>query len=143
MADSAVTITRTSRDVDRIMRKSVEIELEYLSDDADGSVPDQELAGFDDYVLIEVKPIPDGTAPVTGAFAVVLVDSDGSEIFDSGSIAVDGTAAIGGHTGNPGGNYPRLDNTPTVKILDPTDHTTAANLGNEKVLTVKLRCEKK
>lgn len=143
MANSAVTITRTSKDVDHVMRKSVEIELEYLSDDADGSVPDQELAGLDDYVLIEVKPIPDGSAPVTAAFAIVIFDADNSEIFDSGSVAVDATAAIGGHTGNPGSNYPRLDNTPTLKIVEPADHTAAQNLGTEKVLTVKLRCEKK
>lgn len=145
MAGSTCTVSTSWQDVDHIMRKSVEVTLEYLSDDSDGSVPDQELAGLHDYVLIEVKIIPDDTDYPANNYEIILVDTNDLEIFASGDITggVATVSMVGGSEGHPAGYYPRLDNTPTIKFVTHADHSVAADLDDEKVVTIVLRCEKK
>ena len=143
MAGSTITPTRVSRDIGGVRKKEVVISIACLSDDTNGTVPNLTLTGLKDYVLTELKPIPHGTAPATSAFAVIILDENSSEIFDSGSIAVDSSDVIGAHTGSPSGGYPRMDATATLKIVDPANHANAMDIGNEKQVTLIARFEMK
>ena len=141
MAGSSVTPTRTDRDVNGVRKAEVLVSLACLSDDTNGLVPTQSLTGLGDYVLTEAQAIPDGTAPFTAAFEIVIQDSNSADIFRSGSIAVDSSKPIGGHTYL--GFYPRMGDTATFKLVDPSDHSSNINVGNEKEATIILRFEKK
>jgi hypothetical protein len=143
MAGSSVTVSRTTRDIAGTRKKEANIALVCVSDNANGTVPNQTLLGLGDYVLTEVKPTPHGVTPPTAAFSLIIVDADGSEIFDSGNIAVGATDIIGGQAGHPAGHYPRMEDSVTVKLVTTADHSVAANLGNTKTVTFDLRLELK
>lgn len=141
MAGSSVTITRTSRDISNIRKAEVNIALALLSDDTNGLVPSQEMAGLQDYYLHSVQPVPDATAPATSAFEICIQDEAGADIFLSGSVAVDSVAPITGSVSL--GWYPMVWGTWTFKLVDPSDHTSTIDIGNEKEMVVNLRFGKK
>ena len=142
MAGALVTPTVEVKDIGIAKKAEKVISLACLSDDATGLIPDQILTGLQDYVLHSVTPIPDGTAPVTSAFEIKIVDADGTSIFLSASIAVTSNTPLGGE--KTLGWYPRFDNeTYTLSIVDPSDHVSTLSVGNEKELKIVLRFEKK
>lgn len=145
MAGSSVTVTRTSKDVDDIRRKSVTISLACVSDDTNGTVPAQSLDGLDEYVVISVRPIPDAVAPPTSAYEIRLEDEDDEPLFLSGSIATSSHDLLGGATGSGSkyGDYPRMSASTVFKIVDPADSTTLLNIGNSKELVANITLEKK
>ena len=143
MAGSSITVSRSNKEIQGDIKKEVILTITCASDDANGQVPNLTLNGMSDYVLAELKPIPDGTTPPTAAFSAIIVDSDGSEVFDSGNIATGATDIIGGHTGHPAGMYPRMEDGMVFKLVTTADHAVAANLGNSKDIVFKARLERK
>ena len=149
MAGSSITVSRSNKEIKGDLKKEVILTITCASDDANGTVPNLTLNGMSDYVLAELKPIPDGATPPTAAFSAIIEDSDGAEVFDSGNIvtvAADPIAAkqpIGGHTGHPAGMYPRMEDGMVFKLVTTADHAVAANLGNSKDIVFKARLERK
>ena len=141
MAGALTTPTRTSKDIGGVRNAEVHISLACLSDDTNGLVPNQTLTGLGDHVLKDVSPVPDATAPFTAAYEVKIVDENGATIFLSGSIAVDSKAPIGGEATL--GWYPRMGSSATFSLVDPSDHTSTINVGNEKEVVLNFLFEKK
>lgn len=143
MAGSSITVSRSNKEIKGDLKKEVILTITCASDDANGTVPNLTLNALDDYVMAELKPIPDAVTPPTAAFSAILVDADGSEVFDSGDIAAGSTDIIGGHTGHPAGMYPRMESVMTFKLVTTANHAVAANLGNSKDIVFKMRLERK
>ena len=141
MAGASVTVTRESRDIGGVWAAEVLMTLACVSDDANGLIPNQNINAQHEYVITEVKPVPDAVTPVTSEFKIKIVGADGETIFLSSSIAVDSKAPMSG--ANHLGWYPRLDATATLSIVDPADHTSTLSVGNAKKLGIVLRLEKK
>lgn len=123
--------------------REVILTLTCLSDAAAGTIPDYVFRGMQEFVLVQLKPTPHATTPITAAFEAIMVDADGSEVFESGEIATTDTDIIGGNAGHPAGHYPRMDSVMTLKFVTHADHTVAANVGNSKIITLQARFEKK
>lgn len=142
MAGSSVTVTRISRDIGGIRKKEVVLTLACVSDDTNGTIPEQALLGLSEYVIKTIRPIPSGT-PVTSTFEIRIEDANDKALFLSGTIAVDNSDVIGGHAGSTAGDYPRMDAASAFKIVDPSDHSTIHDVGNSKQLSVIIELEKK
>jgi len=153
MAGSSVTVT-VSPSVYQVGyggHNEVVVSLACLSDDADGSIPDQDLgsveslSGLKAYELNEVITVPDDTATPATAYRVKIVDSDGRKIFIGSARAVGVSAIAESQSGHEYlGYFPAVVGTLTVSfIADDGATEDAADVGNEKVLTVKLRFVKR
>jgi hypothetical protein len=143
MAGSSISVSAKGTEIKGVINKEIVLSVACVSDDTNGTVPDRDLNGFGDYVVTELKPVPDAVAPPTLAFSAILVDADGAEVFDSGDIAPGATDPIGGHAGHPSGLFPRMDESMTFKLVSTANHAVAANLGNSKEIVFKLRLELK
>jgi len=142
MAGALTTPTRTTQDIGQIMKAEIKISLACVSDSATGLVPDQALTGLDGYVLTQVQPVPDAVAPFTSAFEIKIIDANTARLYLSGSVAVDSYEILGGQTGSNDGNYPRMDEASTFKIVDPADSVSTLSVGNSKEITIILRFER-
>jgi len=139
MANASTTLARSSNF--RGLARDIFQTLTILSDDADGSVDSQDLIGLDDCIGTELEFIPDSVATPSGTVEVRIENSDGNPVYLSGSI--DATVYSRSLMTQYTGNYPKIDGTVTVKLVDPSDHTSDCDIGNAKECQVKIRFEKK
>jgi hypothetical protein len=140
MAGSSVTVARASNF--KGLAREILISLACVSDDGNGSIPDQDITGLEEWELKEVQNINPGSAQPTTTYKVKIVDADAGAMFLSGDLSITASEKefTGGH--NTLGWYPRIDGTITVKFRNSAD-SAVANVGNSKTFTVKLRFEKK
>jgi len=141
MAGSTVTLTRKSNF--RGLARDIIRELAYLSDAADGHVPDQDLLSLDDCILTEYSWDPDGSDTPANTFRLQLIDKATSrKVFDTGTTGVAADAFGLKMATALSGNFPRIDGIVTIKLVDPATEA-ACNIGNAKKGTLILRFEKK
>ncbi len=136
----SVAFTRKNRIIGGIKNKEVLITLACISDSAaGGTIPDIDLEGLGEHALDEVQPIPDpGADDITAAFDFIIVDADGSEVYDAAITVADKTR-LDGPTGSPTSHPARMDDTMTVKFVQPGDHSTSQDVGSSKKIVMKLR----
>jgi len=152
MAGSSVTVT-VSPHIQMVGHGGVGevlISLACLSDDTDGSIPDQDLgatqnlAGLKAYTLTEIITDPDATAYPTTAYRVKVIEKATSRRLFRGSARSAAGVSQAQSAHEDLGYFPSVDNTLTVKFLaDDGDTEAAADVGNEKIVTVKLRFTKR
>ena len=140
MAGSSVTPTRVSNFAG--LAKEVLISLACVSDDAAGTIPDEDIAGMQEWELKEVQNVNPAASQPTTAYKIKIEDSEAGVIFLSTDRSVVASAKefTGGH--ETLGWYPRVDGTITVKFRNSADDA-AADVGNSKTVTLRLRFEKK
>ena len=147
MAGSSVTVT-TSNAVGLGGDKEIIINLSCVSDDTNGTVPDQDLGdtegygGLIYYYLDEVITTP-GSSPPTTQYRVYIADADGAQLFLSSSDrSLSDKELEAAYSGSTTGNYPRIDGTVTVRVA-ATGAITQADIGNSKDLEIELRLYRK
>ena len=135
-----VTVTQTSNFTG--LAREMMISLACVSDASAGTIPDQDLVGYDQWELKEVQNINPASAQPTTTYKIKIVDADAGELLKTTDRSVVASAKefTGGH--ETLGWYPRVDGTITVKFRNSADDA-AANVRNSKTVTVKLRFEKK
>ena len=154
MAGSSVTVTTAPSKylVGFGGRNEIVVSLACVSDDAAGTVPSETLdstdglAGLVAYQLQEVITVPDSVAPPTTAYRVKIVDSVTGEKLFIGTARAVGASAISETQGGYEhlGFYPPIDNAPTITLIQDDGATeAAADVGNSKELTIKLRFVKR
>ena len=141
MAGSSVTVT-VSPHIQMVGHGGVGevlISLACLSDDTDGSIPDQDLgatqnlAGLKAYTLTEIITDPDATAYPTTAYRVKVIEKATSRRLFRGS------ARSAAGVSQAQSAHEVKSATPRTAL--PTE--AAADVGNEKIVTVKLRFTKR
>jgi hypothetical protein len=140
MAGSSVTVTRASNF--KGLAREILISLACVSDDGAGTIPDQDIAGLDEWELKEVQSINPASAQPSTAYKIKIEDADAGVLLitTDRSVVASAKEFVGGH--ETLGWYPRIDGTITVKFRTSADDG-AGNLGNSKTVTLKLRFEKK
>jgi len=136
-----VTVTRTSN-FGGMAREAI-VSLACVSDSSAGTIPNQNINIGADWELREVININPASAQPTTGYRIKIVDPNGLKIFFSStdrSTTASAVEANGGHEYI--GWYPRIDGQITVSFRDTGD-ASAANVGNSKTFTVKLRFVKK
>ena len=136
----SVSIARVPRDKGVLREAFITLTLTCVTDSSAGTLPDTTLGNLGGYKLVEVQPIP-GATPITTVFALVMDDADGAEVFDSGQVELTDNQPISGEGGSPASHYPRLSEGMVLRWVDPTDHSTDADMDNSKNLTLVLRLE--
>lgn len=141
MANSSCTVTTSPvfyGGADEIKKT-----LTYLSDETDGSCPDQALYNLKGYYIKEIKTTPStgGTIP-EDTYSVRVNDADDAKIYSGPLCAVDATERWSGHAGTNEGQWPYIDGTITVQIVADDDDTAAADIGNENIIEVELTFKK-
>ena len=137
-----IVITKETRDIAGDRAAEVLINLACTSDSADGTIPDQILLGLGEYALDELTPVPNATV-ITAAFSAIIVDDNGGEIYDSGSIGTTDNVPLDGPTGSATSHPARMDDAPTIKFVQPGDHAVAQDVGSSKKIDLVLRFFKK
>lgn len=136
-----VTQTRSSNYFGRVAECIVS--LACVSDASAGTIPNETVNIGKDWELKEVININPAADQPTTAYRIKIVDTNGVKAYFSPtdrSITASAVESSGGHEHI--GWYPRIDGAVTVSFRDSGD-TGAANVGNSKSFTVKLRFEKK
>lgn len=140
MAGSSVTLTRTSNFKGEV--REVLMTLACVSDDTDGSVPDQEIKGMTEWELKDMQNVNPAANQPTTAYKIKIVDDEAGILLRSTdrSIVASDKEFTGGH--ETLGYFPKIDGTITVKFRNSADDA-AADVGNSKTFTVRLRFGKK
>jgi len=137
----AGTVTETGR-ASNVFNEII-VTLACTSDASAGTIPDTNLTGLEKYELKEVVNINPASAQPSTAYLIAIEDADGLRMFTSPtsrSVTASAAESTGGH--ETLGWYPRVDGTITVKFRTAADDG-AADVGNSKTLTVRLRFERK
>ncbi len=136
----SVTVSRASNFTGLV--REILISFACTSDAAAGTIPDQDIVGLTEWELKEVQNINPASAQPSTTYKIKIVDADGGELLKTTDRSTTASAKefTGGH--ETLGWYPRIDGTITVKFRNSADDA-AANVGNSKTVTIKLRFEKK
>lgn len=136
-----VTATRSSN-FGGMAREAI-VSLACTSDASAGTLPNTNINIGADWELKEIININPASAQPTTGYRIKITDPNGLRIFFSStdrSTTASAVEAAGGH--EELGWYPRIDGQITVSFRDSGD-SAAADVGNSKTFTVKLRFEKK
>lgn len=140
MAGSSCTVTQSVKKHGGVIVERL-VTLAFVSDDADGTVPDQELTDLDNYLLDEIITTPGaGALAPTAVYRVAVQDDDSANIFLGTSRSLSEKERQGGYEYT--GKTPAIDSTITV-VLKAADGTTAASIGNSNAIEVVLRLGRK